>query len=133
MFVELLLNFCWLALVLPAFLLWRQRASSDRSARRSILFLCTLGCVLVLLFPVISASDDLHSGGLAIEESRRTLGHGGHFARSLHSVAHVSQSAVPATGISRVVFALTGAVFTSSPHSLETLLTACCAGRAPPV
>ena len=73
MVVELLLNLCWLALVLPAFLLWRRQDSSDRSTRRSLLFVCTLGCLLVLLFPFISASDDLHGERPGMEESKRSL------------------------------------------------------------
>jgi hypothetical protein len=30
--MELFLNLCWLSLLLPAYLLWRQRTSSDRPA-----------------------------------------------------------------------------------------------------
>ena len=131
--VELLLNHCWLALVLPAFLLWRRRASSERSAHRSLLFLCALGCVLILLFPIISASDDLHSGGLAIEESKRTLCHGGHCARSPYcSVARSPQLAVAVAGAPRVILARVGMVLTFSPQSFGTLAAIGWMGRAPP-
>jgi len=74
--MELFLNLCWLSLLLPAYLLWRQRTSStgsEKPARRPaaspFVFLCVLGCVLVLLFPVISASDDLHAMRAEMEES----------------------------------------------------------------
>lgn len=36
---------------------------------RPLVFICTLGCALVLLFPVISASDDLHAMRAEMEES----------------------------------------------------------------
>jgi hypothetical protein len=66
--MELLLNLAWLLLALPAYWLWR------RSARRfsSLQCLLALGCVLVLLFPVISASDDLHAMRAEMEDSSST-------------------------------------------------------------
>jgi hypothetical protein len=74
--MELFLNLCWLSLLVPAYLLWRQRTSlpSPHSRARSsavppVVFLCVLGCALVLLFPVISASDDLHAMRAEMEES----------------------------------------------------------------
>ncbi len=65
--MELLLNLTWLLLAVPAYWLWRQR----RSARRlsSVQCLLALGCMLVILFPVISASDDLVAMRAEIEES----------------------------------------------------------------
>jgi hypothetical protein len=63
--MELLLNLLWVLLALPAYWLWR------RSAQRfsSLQCLLALGCVLVLLFPVISASDDLHAMRAEMEDS----------------------------------------------------------------
>jgi hypothetical protein len=68
--MELLLNLAWVLLALPAYWLWR-RDSGTRAARRvsSLQCLLALGCVLVLLFPVISASDDLHAMRTEMEES----------------------------------------------------------------
>src|SRR5580658_4018942 len=68
--MELLLNLVWLLLALPAYWLWRLDAGA-RAARRvsSLQCLLALGCVLVLLFPVISASDDLHAMRTEMEES----------------------------------------------------------------
>jgi hypothetical protein len=69
--MELLLNLAWLLLALPAYWLWR------RNARRvtSLQCLLALGCLLVLLFPVISASDDLHVMRAEMEDSisKRTV------------------------------------------------------------
>ncbi len=68
--MELLLNLVWLLLVLPACWLW-QRGAGARVARRVTALQCllALGCVVVLLFPVISATDDLHAMRAEMEES----------------------------------------------------------------
>jgi hypothetical protein len=65
--MELLLNVAWLLLVLPAYWLFRHDAHTRRVT--SLQSLLALGCVLVLLFPVISASDDLHVMRAEMEES----------------------------------------------------------------
>jgi hypothetical protein len=85
--MELFLNLCWLSLLAPAYLLWRQRILPPNGCNRtgsssipSLVFLGVLGCTLVLLFPVISASDDLHAMRAEMEESspcKRTVCHAG--------------------------------------------------------
>src|SRR5579864_6808276 len=58
--MELSLNLAWLLLALPA--LWLWRASATTSFRRkfgALQCLLALACTLAVLFPVISASDDL--------------------------------------------------------------------------
>ncbi len=68
--MELLLNLAWLLLALPAYWLWRQAAGTRLASRVSSLqCLLALACVLVLLFPVISASDDLHAMRAEMEDS----------------------------------------------------------------
>ena len=75
--MELFLNLCWLSLLVPAYLLWRRRPSSSTGsdspakshAARPLMFLSALGCAVVLLFPVISATDDLHAMRADMEES----------------------------------------------------------------
>jgi hypothetical protein len=68
--MELLLNLAWMLLALPAYWLWRQ-GTGDGPARgvNSLQCLLALACVLVLLFPVISASDDLHAMRAEMEDS----------------------------------------------------------------
>jgi hypothetical protein len=68
--MELLLNLVWVLMALPAYWLWR-RDTDLRPARRvsSLQCLVALGCGLVLLFPVISATDDLHAMRAEMEES----------------------------------------------------------------
>jgi hypothetical protein len=67
--MELLLNLAWLLLALPAYWLWSN--SRNRAGRQftSLQCLLTLGCVLVILFPVISATDDLRAMRAEMEES----------------------------------------------------------------
>jgi hypothetical protein len=68
--MELLLNLAWVLMGLPAYWLWRRGAGARRERRVTALqFLLALGCVLVLLFPVISATDDLHAMRSEMEES----------------------------------------------------------------
>ena len=71
--MELLLNLCWLLLMGPGVYLWlRQR----RQAKPVLQFSIALACLLFLLFPVISATDDLHAMRQEMEEpgpSKRAL------------------------------------------------------------
>jgi len=76
--MELLLNFAWLLLALPAYWLWRRAEARPTHQVSSLQCLMALGCALLLLFPVISASDDLHAMRSEIEEpatSKRTVRH----------------------------------------------------------
>src|SRR5579872_4044984 len=69
--MELLLNLLWLTLALPAMWMWRHRSVSAKDCRclDRIRPIVLFGCVLVLLFPVVSATDDLHAMRQEIEES----------------------------------------------------------------
>jgi hypothetical protein len=70
--MELLLNLFWLLLALPAYGLWRNaRAARDRGSLSSLQCVLALGCTLVLLFPVVSATDDLHAMRGEMEESSK--------------------------------------------------------------
>lgn len=75
--MELLLNLAWLLLALPAYCLWRGSRTAPAghkcSSRQCLL---ALGCTLVILFPVVSASDDLCAMRNEMEESpasKRTI------------------------------------------------------------
>ena len=58
--IELLFNAVWLAVVAAAFV-----AVPRRSSRATI----GIACILVLLFPIISVSDDLALDGNSLEEA----------------------------------------------------------------
>jgi hypothetical protein len=66
--MELLLNLAWILLALPAYWLWRDSRTASRRFRPSHCLLA-LACTLVVLFPVISATDDLHAMRAEMEES----------------------------------------------------------------
>jgi len=72
--MELLLNLVWLMLALPALLLSRraQRSAKDSGQICRTNSFVLLGCLLLLLFPVISATDDLLAFRFAMEESSAT-------------------------------------------------------------
>jgi hypothetical protein len=67
--MELLLNLAWLLLAFPAYWLWRGSRSGAEGKFTSLQCLLALGCVLVILFPVISATDDLIAMRTEMEES----------------------------------------------------------------
>ena len=68
--MELLLNIAWVLMALPGYWLWRRGAGARLDRRISSLqCLLALGCVLVLLFPVISATDDVHAMRAEMEDS----------------------------------------------------------------
>ncbi len=130
MWMELFLNLCWLALVLPAYLVWRQRNSSARS---SLLTVGALACALILLFPVISVSDDLHVTPQAIEESKRSFHQAPTRACSAQYVAHASPLIASASVSLHVSFEQLGSVQWCLMHSPTALFASASAGRSPPI
>lgn len=69
--MEIALNIIWLLLIVPAVWVYRRQEPGrvDQSRRFARLApLLVLSCVIVLLFPVISASDDLHAMRFEMEE-----------------------------------------------------------------
>jgi hypothetical protein len=75
--MELLLNLAWLLLAVPALWLWRgSRSASIARKFTALQCMLALGCMLVVLFPVISATDDLRAMRSEMEESpasKRTI------------------------------------------------------------
>jgi len=69
--MELLLNLLWLTLALPALWMWRYESVRAQNCRRfaRVRPFLLFGCVLMLLFPVVSATDDLHALRQEMEES----------------------------------------------------------------
>jgi hypothetical protein len=130
--MELFLNLCWLSLLLPCYLLWRQRTSSDRPAASPLIFLCALGCALILLFPVISATDDLHVVRPEMEESERGIRRAAHGACAAHALTHSSRPILPSFASLTPEFEQIGTALPFTPQSLRTLSASATAGRAPP-
>jgi len=74
--MELLLNLVWVALAVGLFLIfWRCGGPAARPGVPRYLSLIALAGVLLLLFPVISASDDLHPTQALAEEATRRVSH----------------------------------------------------------
>jgi hypothetical protein len=69
--MELLLNLFWLTLAVPALWMWCRKSvyGKDRQRFDGIRPVLLLGCALMLLFPVVSATDDLHAMRQEMEES----------------------------------------------------------------
>src|SRR5579863_6100444 len=68
--MEIALNFLWVLLVLPAAWVYRRQVLSGARPHpfsRVRLFLI-LAAILVLLFPIVSATDDLRAVGFLMEE-----------------------------------------------------------------
>lgn len=134
--MELLLNLVWVLLALPAYWLWR-RGVLARQGRcvTSLQCLLSLGCALVLLFPVISASDDLHAMRAEMEESatsKRTVRQAVSDRASAWTNRMQSPPALAASA-ARLVLEELG-LLEVSVSSLSPIATPCAlsASRAPP-
>ena len=127
--MELLLNIVWALLAgttISAFL-----SSAQAQRKQFLLALAALSCALLLLFPSISVSDDLHFHAFVTEDSNPN--------KKLVRVAH--QSVEHFTTITFVLGALLAALFrvigfiriaTATPRLLS-LLDSPIVGRAPPL
>ena len=74
--MELLLNLIWITLAAGTFSIFLQRQRrlqpDGNSGPRCLL---ALACILLLLFPVVSASDDLHPTQVLLEDASRRIQH----------------------------------------------------------
>jgi hypothetical protein len=105
--MELTLNLLWLLLAIPA--IWIGRGASCEGLpgqRQSLRRLLILGCVLMVLFPVVSATDDLQAMRPEMEEAGTRDGLGTHHGRLLVSPGGLSNT-----------FALVAARFLLRPES----------------
>jgi hypothetical protein len=138
--MELFLNLCWLSLLVPAYLLWQERSFSASSERvpgsvgaSPRVFLCVLSCVFVLLFPVISATDDLRAARPEMEESERAFRDANRCACSSHALTHSAQLVQLSAASTSPDFTPTGIVLRFTPQTLVVFFTSAPAGRAPPL
>jgi hypothetical protein len=141
--MELFLNLCWLSLLVPACLLWRRRvlflglhSRSASSVVPPLVFLSVLACALVLLFPVISATDDLHAMRAEMEESSpgkrdvcQSSGDKASFWHSRWQSLFAFAAAIPSIGLA----SQTGQKCLSSLRSLPAPASNLRASRAPPI
>jgi hypothetical protein len=66
--MEFALNLLWLLLCASSFVLWRNQRSRLNRERRW-LALIGLACLLAIVFPIISLTDDLHGEQAAFDDS----------------------------------------------------------------
>jgi hypothetical protein len=134
--MELLLNLAWLMLALPGLWLWRCAPACHAGRQVGVLrALLLLGCVLVLLFPVVSASDDLHAMRQEMEESnfsKRAVMAAGVQSQSGHTLfAGFLADTVSATWI-RPTLVVCGNFLADTAAPPEQIWRCVRSGRAPP-
>jgi hypothetical protein len=73
--MELLLNLVWITLALGGLLAFeqRRRASARVALVPYLKALIALACVVVLLFPIVSASDDLRPAQAVLEDATKRI------------------------------------------------------------
>jgi hypothetical protein len=134
--MELLLNLVWVMLAVPAFWLWRLAKNSPSTSKYSSYCWLTLACILILLFPVVSATDDLQAMRPEMEESisQDALGNP-HHGKLLASAGTVCDSFASATALccGQPELAFLGLVTqpVMLPSAVQFVMTR--AGRAPPL
>ncbi|HLV89124.1 MAG TPA: hypothetical protein VKV39_19225 [Candidatus Sulfotelmatobacter sp.] len=134
--MEFLLNLGWLLLVLPAFQLWRgSRNATSRSRFTSTQCFLALACALVVLFPVVSATDDLHAMRAEIEDS--PAGKRGVRLSTDRASGSVSKLQTPPALLVASLLQLPPAAFSEQPapppnSHLSSSPAGVISGRAPP-
>lgn len=124
--VELILNLIWAAVALSAFVFVLPRTRPRWAGG------IALACILVLLFPIISVSDDLSAQWEAIEEATAVRrGFVAIHAAPAHHVP-VVEAALPALLSTVVTLALHGAVERHIVPTPAILLAHCTSPRSPP-
>jgi len=135
--MELVLNLAWVLLALPAFWLWSRNTRGRRAGGfTSTQVVLALGCALVLLFPVISATDDLHAMRAEIEESatsKRSVRPAGSDRASVWNGRSHSPLAMPVEFASSVVIEASFLELPTPACPFPTAPAIPRASRAPPI
>jgi hypothetical protein len=127
--LELLLNLCWLLPITLAICFWRRQPRS-----RSLQAALALSCVQFLLFPFISATDDLYAMRQVLKESspgKRTL------KRAVNYSFAAGGSNTPPAELNCILQGLPfnqtcGRIVSAHPGVPLTTCTIISPGRAPP-
>ncbi len=136
--MEVLLNAIWLLVAIGAFLFWRPekyRKTPTAHDRNTTFGILALACALVLLFPVISLTDDLNAEQVAMEDSSRTVMKARGLAQQCLRAARVPfMAAVSTTPFSAdPLHVFSGSVVLVETRVLCLALISAHDGRAPPL
>jgi hypothetical protein len=95
--MELLLNIIWLALVVPGLWMWRRKPKCVQHPQWLAGYrpFIVLGCALLLLFPVVSATDDLNAMRPEMEDSNPSARAFKHSDSTRSSVSSDASGTVP--------------------------------------
>ena len=129
--MELLLNLVWLGIA-GAGMVWHLRSGS-KDGRQFLLALAALACILLLLFPAISISDDLSAMAFVAEDStpgKRLASEAAHVVPLGQLGSLVLLAVLLLAGLTRTLW------FVGSARDIRSSLTEFhrpVVGRAPPV
>lgn len=131
--MEVTLNLVWLLVAVAALVAWRARWSR-RWHRFTPLGMVALGCALILLFPAISITDDLHGEQAVMEESSRSTMKARDAAqRCLSAGKHTVQfAALFCPALPRFAWIVAGEMTPPEAPLLLLALVYPCQGRSPP-
>ena len=134
--MEVLLNTTWLLVAIGAFACWRPaRQSALRKGRGGIASRTVLAlvCALLLLFPVISLTDDLHAEQYPIEDSSRSVIKARHLERGyLHADGSPFLAATCAAHSMASLTSVAGLVVLLEVWPFDLTLSSAHLGRSPP-
>jgi len=95
--MELLLNIIWIALVVPALWMWHWKPRSVQHPQwlGGYCPFILLGCALLLLFPVVSATDDLNAMRPEMEDCNASTGPFKHSASARSNLVTHATGTIP--------------------------------------
>jgi hypothetical protein len=133
--MELLLNALWLLFSSGALLTWLCLGHPARNQRSLRYGLLVLSCALVLLFPVISMTDDLYAQQMAVEDASATSKKLLKVADKGKAPVHIrhSLSLVLLCSCDGPSWRTIGSLYRTSQLVLASLTPTHSSGRAPPL
>jgi len=132
--MEVFLNSIWLVVAIGAFLFWQTERESQRRDHSGRFRFLALACALVLLFPVISLTDDLHAEQAAMEDSSRSVMKARNIVQGCERAGSASFLAAvpPASNLAAALHFFLGAVALADTPALCVAPISAHDGRSPP-
>ncbi len=135
--MEVLLNTTWLLVAIGAFACWRpgrQRALPKGHGGINSPAVLALACAVLLLFPVISLTDDLHAEQYPIEDSSRSVIKARHLERGyLHADGSPFLAATCVANSIASLSSVAGLVVVLEVQPFDLTLSSVHLGRSPPL